>query len=129
MSRDRWAGLLAGQPLLAGLAREGATRRHARERSEDEDEFEAEEESARGEDETLRLAAADGERVYRDAVYAVAVTAGQVTQTAGPAGLTLVVGVTRIALVPGTAAALPPGWTGEELSGIDRRGRRLRLVP
>ena len=127
MSRDRWDGLLAGHALLAGLAREGARRRHARERSEEEDEFDVEgdlDDAA-----PVRLAAADDERAYSDANYTVVVRLGQATQTAGPAGLTLLVGDARIVLAPGVSVPLPSAADGEALVGIDARGRQVRLLP
>lgn len=122
MSRDRWGGLLAGQPLLEGLARLGARRRHARERSEEDDEFEPSE----AEEAPVRLAAADNERTYRDAVYVVVVEAGCATQTAGPGGLTLVFGQQRVPLILGVAVPVPP--VGELLVGMDLRGRPVRLA-
>ncbi|GDX80385.1 hypothetical protein LBMAG42_21960 [Deltaproteobacteria bacterium] len=122
MSRDRWEGLLAGQPLLDGLARLAARRRHARERSEEDDEFEALEEV----ESPIRLAAADGEHTYRDSVYSVVVGGGFATQTAGPGGLTIQVGEVRVALAPGVPVPVPP--VGDVLLGLDARGRSVRLV-
>ncbi len=122
MSRDRWEGLLAGQPLLEGLARLAARRRHARERAEEDDEFEPSE----AEEAPVRLAAADDERTFRDAIYVVVVSGGFATQTAGPAGLTLQFGAQRVPLAPGVAAPIPA--VGDVLVGLDVRGRRVRLV-
>ncbi len=123
MSHDRWDGFLSTQPLLDGLARRAALRRHAHERSVEEDVFEVDEAE---EHEPVRLAAADGDRFYRDGVYVVEVARGVATQTAGPAGLTLVIGELRLVLVPGVPSPVPP--LGEVIVGVDAVGGGVRLV-
>lgn len=123
---DRWAGLLHRHPFLGTLAREGLRRRHARQRSEADDTFDTES-ALDPHEETVRLAAADGERVYGNGAYAVAIRRGQATQTRGPAGLTLRVAGTSIHLSPGVPQPLPDEWAGDELIGIDVRVRAVRL--
>ncbi len=121
MSRDPWDGVLDGEPLLAGLARLAARRRHARERAEDEDDHVFEED-----DEPVRLAAADDDRPWRGGPYEVRVVDGRATQTAGPGGLALRLPTGDVPLVPGMPVELSAPL-GDRVDAVDARGRRIRL--
>lgn len=119
MTRDRWEGLLDG--WLGALADGAARRRFARERAEAEDAGDLE-----PEEEILRLAAADEERLLRGGPFLLRVVGRRLTQVEGPAGLSLRLPSGLLPLVPGKAVELEAS-PGAELEAVDARGRRVRL--
>ena len=120
MARDPWQGMLDGEPLLGGLAKLAALRRHARARAEEEDLGDLPDE-----EEAVRLAAADVTRRWTSGSYVLEARDGGLVQVGGPAGLTILVAGRRVPLVPGVA--VPVGAVGDVIDGLDARGRKIRL--